>query len=960
MVFKIGANALACFLNIHGIWSSPSPLLNMLRYLCCLLVTAVSFVSLPADDADSHALLIVGIAGHPEIRAEHELEKEAWVEVLRANGYKKDRIHIIDSNDYKRSSGESSPREQTLEYFSRLEKDAEKLDLLMVLIGRSTTRADHYRFEVKGPRLERSDFVDAFEGLPLERLSLFLTGPGGYGLANAVRGQDRLIVSATSNADEINRTRFGFYLARSFKEEPHRPLLAHLQNVEEKVSHYYDERSRARPEHATLWVEGADPIEAPFTMDSVSEGQEIAASKRALLQQLQHRRIGEAIAAPDSRQPAHITDKLDEADEPSYLPPQPETLEDLIDLPQPWEFVTEEGDILPYVSLRESSDQEKQTLSQAPSKEQYPDDAGVILQRKEKIVFTNRYATKRQTQYDMRIFSSSARALLDRHLSGGRLNHLKIIRPDGVTVEIDPVKWHAYATQSQYQLSVPGVIPGSLVFLEYEHSTSEPELMAYGEHFYLLKSVPTEHLELTILHPQAIQLFNQVYGGYDPELKENTNEQGIEKTWVFRDLPPEWSTEYATPETLVSWPRVAISSYEKWDDFVQWYRRLYRGADATSKSIQALASDIMEDADTREERIREAYDYVSKMRYVAIEVGAHKWRPRDADIVLLRQYGDCKDKGNLLISLLREMDIQAQFALVARQMPFDPDFPSHLFNHALVYVPEGLRGSGQPLWMDTTDEAAPFGVMPPGDPGQFALILEENAHRIEQIPPFAYGEQKTTQEDLTIRAEEGVMKTTYAYRPSGYEAYRWWSLIRHQGMRQTKQIWVEKLLRNWPEAALEKGSVDIHVPESYSGELVLHATLVSDLPEANAPNAMALSLPPPLLDWSGDMPVEQAGRMPVTFHKGYPIQYRRKVRIGEGIQMEPISFSSSMQGASAGVSLVNHGDTQSLQAEFTVSKTRFDAPEPLRQLRNMHARWRTAAAASPHSAILQTNPKHDE
>ena len=63
---------------------------------------------------------------------------------------------------------------------------------------------------------------------------------------------------------------------------------------------------------------------------------------------------------------------------------------------------------------------------------------------------------------------------------------------------------------------------------------------------------------------------------------------------------------------------------------------------------------------------------------------------RDRSEVIQRHYGDCKDKANLLVAMLRAAGIPANLALLSTGpgRDVDPQLPGiNQFDHAIVYVP---------------------------------------------------------------------------------------------------------------------------------------------------------------------------------------------------------------------------------------------------------------------------------
>ena len=100
--------------------------------------------------------------------------------------------------------------------------------------------------------------------------------------------------------------------------------------------------------------------------------------------------------------------------------------------------------------------------------------------------------------------------------------------------------------------------------------------------------------------------------------------------------------------------------------------------------------------------LAEALRFVqSDIRYVSISIGTNSHRPYAPAVVLHRRYGDCKDKSALLVTILRDLGINAKPVLVSvsYRKGFGDWLPSpKLFDHAIVRV----ELDGRQYWLDPT------------------------------------------------------------------------------------------------------------------------------------------------------------------------------------------------------------------------------------------------------------------
>jgi tetratricopeptide (TPR) repeat protein len=169
-------------------------------------------------------------------------------------------------------------------------------------------------------------------------------------------------------------------------------------------------------------------------------------------------------------------------------------------------------------------------------------------------------------------------------------------------------------------------------------------------------------------------------------------------------------------------PDVQLSSFQSWEEVGSWYNSLQKERVQPSPEIRAKALELTKGAVDENAKLRAIYSYVStQFRYIGVAFGIGRYQPHSAADVLANQYGDCKDKHTLLASLLDAAGIRAYPALINSMHALDPDVPSPgQFDHVITAVPQ--QGSSY-LWLDSTEEVAPFGYMLSVLRGKSALVI---------------------------------------------------------------------------------------------------------------------------------------------------------------------------------------------------------------------------------------------
>jgi tetratricopeptide (TPR) repeat protein len=222
---------------------------------------------------------------------------------------------------------------------------------------------------------------------------------------------------------------------------------------------------------------------------------------------------------------------------------------------------------------------------------------------------------------------------------------------------------------------------------------------------------------------------------------------------------------------------VEISSFKSWDELGQWYGSLQQDRITPTAEIKTKALQLTKDARDEDERIRTLYDFVAThFRYIGVAFGIGRYQPHSAADVLDNSYGDCKDKHTLLASLLQAVGVNASPALISTTHDIDHDVPSPVqFDHVITAVNRGK----DLIWLDTTSEVAPFGVLTANLRDKEALVIGSDSSRLiktpDKLPVDSYdkfqitgtlsddGELKASMKDELRGDGELVLRSAFHY-----------------------------------------------------------------------------------------------------------------------------------------------------------------------------------------------------
>jgi len=213
-------------------------------------------------------------------------------------------------------------------------------------------------------------------------------------------------------------------------------------------------------------------------------------------------------------------------------------------------------------------------------------------------------------------------------------------------------------------------------------------------------TVPVGESRYRIIWPSDKPLYIK---NFLTDIKPGVVEQNGQKiySWLAAD-PDPIPGEEGTPAWVQSWPKVTVSSMDKWTDVQAWAKPYYDTDDQLPKEFDRKVKAIKKKWRKPKDRLTEALRLVQdNIRYVGIEIGPGSHVPRQPAEVVRRGYGDCKDKSVLLVAVLDKLGIKAWPALVdSNEGPGLPTLlPSpYAFNHAIVKV----KIKDQIFWLDPT------------------------------------------------------------------------------------------------------------------------------------------------------------------------------------------------------------------------------------------------------------------
>jgi hypothetical protein len=351
--------------------------------------------------------------------------------------------------------------------------------------------------------------------------------------------------------------------------------------------------------------------------------------------------------------------------------------------------------------------------------------------------------------------------------------------------------------------------------------------------FGFQRRLPTLFSKYTLNLPGGWQATSVTFNR--PEVKPNVS--GSSYTWEMRGMdpiPPEpdsLSVSNLAPRIVVNYfpPTSNAHVYDSWPDVSRWYSELSASSLTVDDTVAAKAQNLTANAKTELEKIRAIAEFVQSMRYISLQIdvargGGH--RPRPANMVLQRGFGDCKDKANLMRAMLKALKIESHLVLIYSG---DPTYvraewaSPRQFNHCIIAVRVGPdtivptvmsnEKLGRLLIFDATDPYTQLGDLPEHEQGSFALVAagpDGDLLKMPIMPPDANKVERNAEISL---APDGAISGKIYQKAYGQSAS-----FQRGRMRELSAADYKSSLERWLTTRVKGGNLTKAIPTDRKNE----------------------------------------------------------------------------------------------------------------------------------------------
>lgn len=419
--------------------------------------------------------------------------------------------------------------------------------------------------------------------------------------------------------------------------------------------------------------------------------------------------------------------------------------------------------------------------------------------------------------------------------------------------------------------------------------------------------------------PSGRKLFAHGRGVKAPKRTVDTKSGRQTLTWNVRDVPAIPIERGMPGYGDIAW-YANVSTYDSWKALADWYRELVRPQLTMSPKLQTLARSLVKGKSTVRDKVAAIQNWVVKnTRYVGIEFGIHGFKPYKVTQVVERAYGDCKDKASLIIAMLGEVGVHAEFVLVrTRDLGRLEGKPATLwaFNHAIAYVP------ALDTYIDGTSEFAGLGEVPALDQGAMILrvsMKDDSPPVLTQLPYRPAAENLVVSKGTVTLAADGSASLDASETIAGTQAPQIRRIF-HDASRRKQRL--SALLSQQYRGATLKSSNFTHLDAL--GKPVTVA-LTANLPSFAEKTDAGLTVP---LDPTPDAIMDRYGKygerlQPLVLD--YPVTERGQTSVvlpkGGKVVQKPGPVSLSSPFGSFKLTVSTRGNTVNVDEELVLNAT---------------------------------------
>ncbi|WAJ69900.1 DUF3857 domain-containing protein [Catenovulum adriaticum] len=280
------------------------------------------------------------------------------------------------------------------------------------------------------------------------------------------------------------------------------------------------------------------------------------------------------------------------------------------------------------------------------------------------------------------------------------------------SLKVDDIIEFQYRIKSQAQHSL-GMVSQTVspYWLQIKAEPRQPNNLLTSP-LMAIRADLVQQYRFELISPKSVKVKVQALGEHKnitPSVNIHKNQKSTQ--WQLENLA-QLTLHNFVPNTAQLFSPVKICAFCRYSNVQTFYNQwqlVKPNADSLQSFIEKLKqSPLYQSAHNKNEKLKAVYAYVrQQIVFQPSVLSSHSFLPVSAEQVILARHGNDKDITQLIVEILTELEIQAEFAwldLQAIPLQQTADITEHLvnFDQAIVYIPE--QSGLTERWLDPSSE----------------------------------------------------------------------------------------------------------------------------------------------------------------------------------------------------------------------------------------------------------------
>jgi hypothetical protein len=331
-----------------------------------------------------------------------------------------------------------------------------------------------------------------------------------------------------------------------------------------------------------------------------------------------------------------------------------------------------------------------------------------------------------------------------------------------------------YDDTKETRFDFPSLAPGAIGNLEVSRVHTKAYLLSP---YYFSRYIPVVRTELRITVSNDVGLKYKLKGLDTSFIKVKKEHKRNETTYVFyaenlkgeKTYPDAPDVSWYMPHVIFYIDHFRNEQGQK-VPYLSNLEDLYRLNNGfisdvnrvPGHELKNLVATLVKSSSDNASKARNIYQWVQKhIKYIAFEDGMGGFVPRDANMVLHRRYGDCKDMASLLTMMLNAAGVPAYYTWIGtRDIAYSyHDVPLPIADNHMICTAEL---DGKMVFLDGTDANCVFGSVPSGIQDKEALVaINPKEYKVLKVPVQTGGKNLQYDSSYMEIGSNGIQGSIY-------------------------------------------------------------------------------------------------------------------------------------------------------------------------------------------------------